>query len=157
MLRARNGRRRGNAFIEAAFVLVPLFAILFAIIDFGFAIFLKNTFMHAVREGTRYAVTYKTASGLGHDDSIKAVVKSHGMGFLTSTANAEKIKVRYYNPTTFAETSENAPGNIVEISVEGYNWGWMAPLWRSSTPLNFTVRSSDRMESLPGGIAPPVR
>ena len=48
MLRARNGRRRGNAFIEAAFVLVPLFAILFAIIGFGFAVFFNNTFIDAV-------------------------------------------------------------------------------------------------------------
>lgn len=157
MARIHRRRQRGNAFVETAFVILPLFAILFAIIDFGFAIFLKNTFMHAVREGTRYAVTYKVESGMGHDDSIRSVVKHHSMGFLNSTEHTDKIKVRYYNPTTFEEVIANAPGNIVEVSVEGYTWGWMAPLWRAATPLNFTVRSSDRMEALPGGIAPPTR
>jgi len=157
MMRANRRKQRGNAFVESAFVLVPLFAILFAITDFGFAIFLKNTFMHAVREGVRYAVTYSVQSGFGHDDSIKRTVQTNAMGFLAGSANYDKIKVRYYNPTTFAEVAENNPGNIVEVSVEGYSWGWLAPLWRSSTPLNITVRSSDRMEALPGGVSPPAR
>lgn len=155
--RAAGRKRRGNAFLEAAFVMLPLFAILFAIIDFGFAIFLKNTFMHAVREGVRHAVTYKIEGGLGHDASIKNVVQLNAMGFLSGSANYDKIKVRYYNPTTFAEETGNDPGNIVEVSVEGYTWGWLAPLWRTATPLNMSVRSSDRMESLPGGVSPPAR
>ncbi len=157
MIRAGRRNKRGNAFVETAFVPRPLFALLFAITDFGLAIFIKNTFMHAVREGTRYAVTYKVQSGFGHDASIKNVVQQNAMGFLSGTANYDKIKVRYYNPTTFAEVAENDPGNIVEVSVEGYTWGWLAPLWRSATPLNILVRSSDRMESLPGGASPPAR
>ena len=157
MTRVDRRRQRGNAFVETAFVLVPLFALLFAITDFGLAIFIKNTFMHAVREGTRYAVTYKVQSGFGHDASIKNVVQQNAMGFLSGAANYDKIKVRYFNPTTFVEVSGNDPGNIVEVSVEGYTWGWLAPLWRSATPLNILVRSSDRMESLPGGASPPAR
>ena len=157
MMRAHRRKLRGNAFVESAFVLVPLFAILFAITDFGFAIFLKNTFMHAVREGARYAVTYKVQGGFGHDDSIKNVVQSNAMGFLSGSTNYDKIVIRYYNPTTFIEVPENNPGNIVEVSVEGFSWGWLAPLWRSATPLNITVRSSDRMEALPGGATPPTR
>lgn len=157
MIRVNRRKQQGNAFVEAAFVLVPLFAMLFAITDFGLAIFIKNTFMHAVREGTRYAVTYKVESGYGHDASIKNVVQRNSMGFLSGTTNYDKIKVRYYNPSTFLEVPENNPGNIVEISVEGYSWGWLAPIWRSATPLNISVRSSDRMESLPGGSSPPVR
>lgn len=156
-MRARSRKQRGNAFLEMAFVILPLFAILFAITDFGFAIFIKNTFMHAVREGVRFAVTYRTFGGYGHDDSIKHVVQSQAMGMLGGSANYGKIHVRYYNPTTFAEVPENNPGNIVEVSVENFSWGWMAPLWRTSTPLNISARSSDRMESLPGGISPPPR
>ena len=148
---------RGSALDVAAVVLVPLFAILFAITDFGMAIFVKNTFMHAVREGTRYAVTYKVQPGYSHDASIKNIVRNNSMGFLSSTDNYNKIKVRYFNPSSFAEVAGNDPGNIVEVSVEGYTWGWLAPVWRTATPLNISVRSSDRMESLPGGTSPPPR
>lgn len=159
-LRVRGSRRAGNAFIEMSFVMLPLFGLLFGIGDFSFAIFLRSTFQHAVREGVRYAVTYQTLSGQCQDASIKTAVQNSAMGFLTGTTNASKIKIRYFDPVTFTETAAgtgNRPGNIVEVSVEGYQYSWMAPLLRSSLPLNYVVRSSDRMESLPGGVQPPCR
>jgi hypothetical protein len=149
--------RRGNAFVELAFVLVPLLAMIFGIIDFGFAIFIRSTFQHAVREGVRYAVTFQVMPGMQHDASIKQVVKNNAMGFLSDALGDSRIFIRYYDPTTLAFTAANAPGNVVEISIEGFNWGWMAPLLRSGTPMLIQTRSSDRMESLPAGVAPPAR
>lgn len=126
-------------------------------LDFGFAIFLKSTFQHAVREGARYAVTSRTDEGLGQDGSIKAVVQRNAMGFLNGAAGATKIHIRYYVPGSLVETQSNAGGNIVEVSVEGYTWSWMAPLMRNSLPaLTVGARSSDRMEPSPGGV-PPTR
>jgi len=154
--RAQTRKRRGNALIEAALVLLPLLAILFGIIDFGFVIFLKSTFQHAVREGVRYGVTYKTMGG-GHDAAIKSVVQQNGMGFLADAAGLSKIKIRYYNPDTLVEVPDNSPGNILEVSVENFSWKYMAPLLNSTTPLSLTSRSSDRMEALPGGTLPPAR
>jgi hypothetical protein len=154
---SRLRRRRGNAMLETALVFLPLFAIIFAIIDFSLAIFVQSTLQHAVREGVRYAVTFQTQPGFCHDDSIKNVVARNAMGFLSSDANRAKIQVRYYAPDTLSETAENSPGNIVEVSVEDYAWGWIAPLWRRDSPLRMLVRSSDRMEGLPGGASPPCR
>ena len=143
--------------VELALVLVPLLALIFAIMDFGFGIFLKSTLQHAAREGARYAVTSRTGTGMGHDASICAAVQRSAMGFLNGAEGAAKIYIRYYVPGTLAETQSNAGGNIVEVSVEGYSWNWMAPLMRSSTgPLIVVARSSDRMENSPGGI-PPAR
>lgn len=156
----KRGRRkqRGNAFVEAAFVLVPLFALLFAIVDFGLAIFIRSTMQHATREGVRYAVTYQTMDGLGHDESIRTVVVNSAMGFLSSQENRDKVRIRYYDPMTFTEVGANAPGNLIEVSVENYTWGWLAPLLRTASPLQVTARSSDRMEGLPGNWAsPPAR
>jgi Flp pilus assembly protein TadG len=138
-------------------ILLPFFAITFAIIDYGLAIFVQSTLQHAVREGVRYAVTYQTISGMCQDASIKTVVKNHAMGFLTPDDKYSLIQVTYYTPDTFTVSPSNNPGNIVEVAVNGYPWGWIAPLWRSKTPLNITVRSSDRMEGLPGGTNPPCR
>lgn len=153
----RRRRQRGNAMLETALVFLPLFALIFAIIDFSLAIFVQSTLQHAVREGVRYAVTYQTQSGLCHDDSIKNVVVQHAMGFLSSEENRDKIQIRYYLPDTLSPSGENNPGNIIEVSVEGYSWGWVAPLWRSDSPLSMLVRSSDRMEGLAGGVSPPCR
>lgn len=151
------GRQAGNAFVEAAFVFIPLLALIFAIVDFGLAIFVRSTLQHATREGVRYAVTYQTLSGMGHDASIRAVVQGSSIGLLNGAAGAAKIHIRYYDPITFQEVPANAPGNLVEVSVENFSWGWLAPLLRAATPINFVARSSDRMEGLPGGGQPPPR
>jgi hypothetical protein len=153
---ARRRRSRGSAMVETALVLVPMLAVTLATFDYAVAIFLQTTFRHAVREGVRYAVTSQTMDGMGQDASIKTVVQRNAMGFLNGAANAEKIKIRYYDPVTLAETASNAGGNLVEVSIEGYQWSWMAPIMRSATPLTITVRSSDRMEASPNGI-PPAR
>jgi len=149
--------RCGQALVELPLVLIPLVALLVAIIDFSFAIFLRSTFQHAVREGARYAVTSRTEPGLGQDASIQTTVQRNAMGFLNGPEGAGRIHIRYYLPGTLAETQSNAGGNIVEVSVEGYTWRWIAPVLRgSAAPLSIVARSSDRMEASPGGV-PPAR
>jgi len=161
MMRSPNqrpgSRRRGSGFVEFAFVLLPLMAIFLAIIDFGFAIFLRSTFQHAVREGVRYAITGLATQGMGQDASIKGVVQKNAIGFLDGTKGAAMIYIRYYVPGTFTQTQSNAGGNIVEVSIEGFTWKWMAPLLRATTPpLPISARSSDLVEASPGGV-PPTR
>ncbi|MEZ5399329.1 MAG: pilus assembly protein [Bryobacteraceae bacterium] len=159
-MRKRTGSRRGNALVEMSLMMIPLFGLLFGIVDFGFAIFIRSTLQHAVREGVRYAVTYQLVDGMCQDDSIKAAVKTQAMGFLSSNEHANKIKVKYYDPLSFNEIlppNGNSPGNIVEVSVENYQYSWMAPLFWSSTPLWIKVYGTDRMEGLPGGGAAPCR
>lgn len=160
MLRTFPRSRRGNALVEAAFVFLPLLALLLGIADFGFASFLRSTIQHAVREGTRYGVTFQTKPGKCHSESIKDVVVEQSMGFLASAANRELIKVRFYDPDTFVELttpSANSPGNILEVSVEGYSFTWLAPLMRTAVPLTMTVRSSDRLEGLGGSMTRPCK
>jgi Flp pilus assembly protein TadG len=145
-------------------VAVPLFGLLLGIFDFGWAIFKRSALQHSVREGVRYAVTYgqeEDAQGneLCQDDSIKQVVKRAAMGFLTG--NEDKVHVRYFDPdNNFAEitgNTGNSPGNVVEVSVEDFEHRWLVPLYWSSAPLKIKVRSSDRMEGLPGFSTPPCR
>jgi Flp pilus assembly protein TadG len=153
--------RSGNAFIETSFVIVPLFAIVFAITDYSMAIFLRSTFQNAVREGVRFAVTYQTLGPFCQDASIRQVVRNMSAGFLTSSHDP-LIKITYHPPSdlslTLTGAGSNASGNIVEVSVEDYSYGWMLPLLRSNNPLLITVRAADRTESLPAGMTtPPCR
>jgi len=158
VIEARRRRQPGHALMEGGLVLIPFFALFFGIVDYGMAIFLRNTFQHAVREGVRYAVTYQTVNAsTGQDASIKSVVQTNAMGFLDG-ANANLIQIHYYDKNTLVETGSNSPGNIVEVSVQGYQWGVVAPLLRSASPIRLNAFSSDRMEALPDGqFAPPPR
>lgn len=141
--------------VEVALCLLPFLGIVFLIIDLSLVIFLKGTFQHAVREGVRYAMTGRVMDGLGHDASIKRVVQSYTLGFLAGEEGAQKIRIRYFLPGTLQETSSNAGGNIVEISIEGFSWRPLVPLLRGSGPVTITARSTGIMEPSPAGIPPP--
>jgi hypothetical protein len=143
--------------LEFAFVSLPFLALVLGTIDFGMALFIRATMQHAVREGVRYAVTYQTMEGSCQDASIRKTVQNQAMGFLNDEQAEQFVKVEYFLPETLSPTSDNSPGNIVEVSVDGFQYRWICPLWRSATPMNVLVRSSDRMEGLPGGGVKPCR
>lgn len=151
----RRKDQRGNVAVETALILLPLLALVYAFIDHGLVVFLQSTFQHAVREGVRYAVTYQTSGGLGHDASIRKIVVDQSMGFLRG--KEDTVKIRYFDPATFNEVPDNVPGNIVEISIEGYQHRWMAALWRAPGAIALSARAADRMEGLPTGASPPPR
>lgn len=150
-------RRRGNAFVEAGLIMLPFMALVLGITEYSLALFVRTTMQHAVREGVRYAVTFQTLPTMCQDASIKEIVRRNAMGFLKPADVTSKVFVRYYRPDTLAATTANQPGNLVEISVENYQWRWIAPLWRSATPMTIVARSLDRMEGLPGGANAPCR
>ena len=154
-------RRRGSVLVEGAFVILPLLAVLFGVLDLSIAIFVKNTVQFAVCQGVRYAVTSQTMAGLGQDDSIKTVVQNYTLGFLDALSpdhvGKNRLSITYYDPLAIAVVSgvnSNIGGNIVVVSASGLSWAWMVPLLRSATPLQFSVSSADIMEATPVAGAP---
>jgi len=147
--------------MEGPLAMLPLLAILFAVLDLSIALFVKNTAQFAVCQGVRYAVTSQTMTGMGQDDSIKTVVLGYTMGFLDSLspdhAGKNHLSVTYYDPlalTPVTGVGSNSGGNIVVVSASGLSWAWMVPLLRSATPLQYSVSSADIMEATPVAGAP---
>jgi Flp pilus assembly protein TadG len=162
-LSQRNRRRRGNALLESVFTILPTFALVFAFVDFGLLLFRWATLQEAVREGCRYAITFQTATGLGQDASIGAIVQQYAMGLVTTTDSPQHIFVNYYsvsNLNTPIASGGNVPGNIVEVSVQNISWAWLAPLsgsfgsnaFRNTTPITLAVYSSDILGGYPVGV-----
>jgi Flp pilus assembly protein TadG len=164
-LSPRNRRRSGNALLEGAFTILPTFALIFAFVDFGLLLFRWATLQNAVREGCRYAITFQTANGQGQDASIEAIVQQFAMGIVSTSDNPQDIFVKYYTPTnltTAVASGGNVPGNIVEVSVQGVSWSWLAPLsgsygggvpfFRGSTPVTLNIYSSDILGGYPDGV-----
>lgn len=151
--------------LEGVFTILPTFALLFAFVDFGLLLFRWATLQNAVREGCRYAITFQTVTGEGQDASIESVVQQYAMGIVKSTDNPQDIFVKYYSPSnlnTPIASGGNVPGNIVEVSVQGVQWSWLAPLsgsyggsvpfFRSSTPITLNIFSSDILGGYPAGV-----
>jgi Flp pilus assembly protein TadG len=164
-LSQRNRRRSGNAMLEAVFTLLPTFALIFAFVDFGLLLFRWSTLQNAVREGCRYAITFQTATGQGQDASVEAVVQKFAMGMVKATDSPADIFVKYYstsNLSTAIGSGGNVPGNIVEVSVQGVSWSWIAPLsgsyggsvpfFRNTTPITLNIYSSDILGGFPAGV-----
>ncbi|MFZ5926123.1 MAG: TadE family protein [Acidobacteriota bacterium] len=65
MRRARNGRRRGNAFIEFALAAGLLLPVMMGAFQFGYTFYTYNLLQSAVSNGGRYAAyrTYRSLSG----------------------------------------------------------------------------------------------
>jgi hypothetical protein len=147
--------------VEGALVILPLFAVLFAVLDLSIAVFVKNTVQFAVCQGVRYAVTSQTKVGKGQDDSIKEVVEGYTLGFLDALSpdhiGKNRLSITYYDPLALAPVAgvgSNIGGNIVVVSANGLSWAWMVPLLRSATPLQYSVSSADIMEATPVAGAP---
>ena len=151
---SRKSSQKGDVVVEAALIFLPLLAMIFAVLDFSFAIFVQNTLYHAAREGVRYAVTQQTG-GAGQDASIKTVVRQNAMGFLSAPGSDAYISLNYFDRygAAVSGVGSNAAGNILILRITGYPWTFFAPVWRPPS-LAFTAYSADAMEAPPFGILP---
>jgi Flp pilus assembly protein TadG len=180
----RDTRRSGVGLVELVFFLMPSLALICGFLDVGMVLFTFNTLQNAVREGTRYAITYQVDSSNSQTTSIKNTVSSWAMGLVkasstsSSGSNVPYIQVNFYTPPTVANPNgslltatgtANAAGNIVEVSIQNYPYAWMAPFsgaLTSSATTNFyatpgshltiSTYSADVLGGTPVGGAPPI-
>jgi Flp pilus assembly protein TadG len=142
---------------------MPSFALICGFLDIGMVLFTWNTLQNAVREGTRYAITYQTDGSGSQTTSIKDTVSSWAMGLVKASstsgsgANVPYINVNFYTPPTVANpngsllpavANANAPGNIVEVSIRNYPYAWMAPFSgavSSSTATSFYATPGSKL------------
>jgi Flp pilus assembly protein TadG len=135
-------------------MLLPFLAVAFLTMDTAWALMVKATLQHAVREGVRYAVTGQTSGSNGQVASIEQVVLQQSLGLLTGS-QAATLSVQFLDPATLAPTASNQGGNLVQVSVTAYQISPLAPLLRPGTPISVSVTSVDMLEGSPGGVAPP--
>ena len=162
----------GSTLVELSMTLVPVLAFTFGIFDIGLMQFRWMTLQNAVREGSRYAVTFATDGTHGQDLSIKETVEQYGLGMVKASDSPATIFVNYYAPTAVntaiscdthvsgcSAAGGNIPGNIVEVSVSA-PFSWMAPLSGTYGPNNtyasgaFTLNPSaaDVLGGYPVGV-----
>ena len=129
-----------------------------ALFDFAFLLFARATLQHAVRSGVRFAILGEAPADLGHDDSIKNVVKLNALGLLSTPEDLAKVQIEYFLPNCAGagcSTGTNGASNIIVISVNDYMLSPVGPLLRFSGPVSVNVAAVDKMEPFPG--QPPPR
>ena len=180
----RSRRSSGVGLLEMVFFLMPTLALICGFLDIGMVLFTWNTLQNAVREGTRYAITYQMDGSGSQTESIKDTVSTWAMGLVKASSTSSSgpevpyIAVNYYSPPTVANPNgsllpatgnANAPGNIVEVSIQNYPYSWMAPFSGALTfstattfyaapgsQLTIAVYSADVLGGAPVGGVPPI-
>jgi Flp pilus assembly protein TadG len=103
--RRRRGER-GAAAVEFALVSIPLFLLLFGIIQFGWAFYSQISISQAAREGARYASLQVPCSGTCVTDTKTRVINNAGPAV---TVTATNITV---SPTCVAGSTQSTSTTV---------------------------------------------
>lgn len=156
-------RRRGTELIEFTFALLPLLAIMFAMVDISWSIFVKATLQYAVHMGLRQGITITgtqaTASGLTLTQIVKNTVQAQSLGILQGSNGLSYIHVNFFavDATGALVSADGVPGgnaspNLMQVSVDNYPlpalvpriYSWAVP--PDSSPGLLSAMSADEIE-----------
>ena len=134
---------RATAVVEFAIIFPVLAMLVFGVIDFGRAFFLRNNLVSAVREGARYGATLdypcSSASGTAIQARVQTYVTSFGGGAVSPTVSTASGAC---SPTATVVTD-------VVVSISGYTFTPVTPVFRLinySTTLTINVSARYRWE-----------
>jgi Flp pilus assembly protein TadG len=159
----------GQSLVEFALAGLVFFSLLFAVIDLGFMFYANLTMQHAVREGTRYAVTGQSTLGPDRRSALIQLIKksSNGLYDKNLTLHDEPGMQNYNNPsisvvkpgnvtfTNYTGTPTTGdpgkPDDVIVVSLT-YTWPLITPLLKPFFPggkYTFTVKSTMKNEGFP--------
>ena len=119
-----NANERGTTLVEFALALTVFLTAMFAVMEFGRALWVHNALTDAARRGARYAVLHNS----GSVDSVKNVVvfgdEAGGAQSVVPNLTVDQVTVTY---SDFAVNHGTAT-----VSIDGYQFQFVLPLMGSS-------------------------
>ena len=144
---ARGSKERGGSLVEQAFAIVLLLTIIFAIIDFGRALYTYHFVSNVAREATRWAsVRGTTCSGLAggcpangsHVQTYVSAVSGMGLDSTKITTTSQWGPAPNNAPvcggaaSTTPTPTNSLPGCVVQVQVQ-YAYKFFFPFLPKST------------------------
>lgn len=143
--------------------MLPLFAMIFVLLNIAWAVFAESTLQRAVRIAVRYGITVtSTNAGSCLTDVVKSTVQANSLGLLNGSTGLGYIKVNYFLPPSASSTTAptdvstainaDAGGNIMQVSVQGFSLVPIVPRvysWHQSpdnSPFIVNVYAADLIE-----------
>ncbi|HOK46885.1 MAG TPA: TadE/TadG family type IV pilus assembly protein [Bryobacteraceae bacterium] len=129
MHRSENTRReQGSAMIEATLTLMLFLILLFGIFDFGFTLFLHQTFVHQARSAARYGSVCLAGPVTCTTEDIKNMV-------LYNRTTGSGKGIMGLPPEAVTVTREGTPGkrdDRIVVEIAGYSFFAITPGWAGS-------------------------
>ncbi len=160
----RAARQRGSELLEGTFILIPMIAYIFLMLDLTLMVWVKGTLQFAVEAGLRHGVASRLWPGVSDpEEAIKQSVKWYSMGLLNGKnpdppdgdgkPYIEKVQIDYWKRDSSGvfvrvdrPPDSDIPGTILEVSVQDLEWGMIAPFMRPKGSVRFDAHSLGRME-----------
>jgi hypothetical protein len=174
----RRRRQGGNAALEGALILLPMFAIILGIAEFSLSMFIMGLLQEDARTTARYIstfnMTYNSATYSTQTSLAQQMMIDGSLGFINANNVGTYLQVNFYFPddlTTPATSAQlphtwtdsagqvqtvqwvNAPGNVAEVRIVNFPWNWMAPLpgFMPGRSVTFGAEAVDILLGLPVG------
>lgn len=140
---------RGASLPETAIVMGVLLAMLFAIIDFGRAMYTYAFVAQLARQGARWAIVRGSqCTLLDHCNASSGDVQNYVRSLSVGATNTNNITVTATWPSNQCPpgSSGNAPGCVVSVNVQ-YPFPFMLPYLpkSGSSPMSVTMSSTAQM------------
>lgn len=128
-------RQKGAETVEFAMVALVFFALLFAVLEFGRALFVWNALTEATRRGARMAAICPYSSAVPAKVAIfDAVSGSLGSSSIVAGLKPSMVNVRYLNQAGSVEANQSLV-RFVEVGITGYSYQFIVPLWGSTVTM----------------------
>jgi Flp pilus assembly protein TadG len=115
--------RRGNAVLDAAFVMPLLLALALGTAEYGYFFFVKHSLQGAAREGCRRAII-QSATVSDYTSAVAAALKAAGLNSSNNTLDSKFTLTTKVNNATASPVGVAAGSTItVEVSVTWANVG----------------------------------
>lgn len=153
--------KSGQALVEFALVVLLLFGLLFTLMDLGIMFYVNLTMQHAVREGTRYAVTGQIGASADRRAALIQKIRDSSNGLYDKNLHVPKDpQINVINPSqvTFSNytgtPTTGDPGKPTQTIIVSltYTWPLLTPILKRFFPggqYTFTVKSTMTNESFP--------
>jgi len=149
-----SNRSRGVTSVECAITASLFFLLMLMVMDFALYSFAKLTMQHAVREGTRYAITGQVdldpKAGSDRKRAVIQNIRKNTMGYFDKIMAEPDIEVTDINGSPVSGFGE--PGESIVITLK-CQWPIISPFTRAillDSHYDFSVRASMRNEEFPG-------
>jgi Flp pilus assembly protein TadG len=143
--------QKGAETVEFAIIALLFFAIIFAIIEFGRALFVWNALTEATRRGARMAVVCPYQSPIPKQVAIYDVIAgSLGTSPIIADLTPAMINVSYLDETGIATANQKLI-KFVQVTLSGYTHTLIIPFWGSTkmAPPFTTTLSSESLGAVP--------
>jgi Flp pilus assembly protein TadG len=134
-------QEKGQTLVEFAFVAILFFTVLFAIVEFGRALWTWNTIVQATRAGARFAVVETPTSTDTEVKNFVVYYNSAGTGTpVVPGLTTSNVTVNYYKIDSTGNYVAPPGGNkfmadLIQVSITGYTFNFLVPIFGSGITL----------------------